>query len=1501
MTYNSCHNGCRAECGIVIGPQGPRGNYGKTGHRGHTGDDGNIGNIGNIGFRGYQGTQGATGLVNSWYVGSSNGGTEIVNYSSGTPIKNDLLLDLDTCEIYINNGTKFIGTDNILSPCLSCNDVSECIKTISLPEPDICNVSFTLINIPPLFTVGTANYITTLVVLGVYVDNPQSLGTFSTPAELESILSPLGWQSVNSFNTWIYIIQADKLLIPPQTLNQNLNTIVFNTGQSFNMTVECLNETAFSCSALNTYNTYILANYSPSSCSTVTGITGFAWVDPKCLSLTGPTGITGIQGTSGYTGAQGPVGHIGATGPTGPEASEVIELLENLDPNVLLNCQYNGILGQDVTVFLNSFNNNSTITYTVELSNVTKSSTTIPTNLAIIDVVEGPISFATNVELNIALTALNIVINGNYVYILSSTNFINQIIFRLNGYAYKNVIVTPVNCCPSTVQTNNSILTINKTTNQMSWVPGDCVLIPDFDLAFAVSSLPTSSKFKCTITFDASQPFLQNINFPWTITNMTLFNSNLTSLYKSNIYNYNDLSIILANNNWFNPSSSLWSYNFYSNVSQINSQNIINITDTNGQLFYFNNPLPVCIENNNNDIQVVLNTINYVGITGATGATGDSNDACCRTGATGTCSKSYLGTIGRLLDSLCSCCDTTYLCDTTINPTELILNLQIPSPWKIQTIVLSGINQTILNTNQFTSALQLSYLLSNMGWTTNDNILSYIVNNLPKPNNDSYITLMSTSGPIEKIILPVLSTANCTTTNKQRLIFSRTENQGTGMTGGFDFCGGEKDDKYCFINSNCFQQQVINVDVCKGPTGIKLENIPDCSYVPTYDLVLDIRQALILNISQHFNTNVGPYIIKGYRTNQGFVELSQNIDAPFNILTLCDALIKLSWVLIQPDVILLNTAVVELLLNASNVVITGIDLNLYGSTNPNYVIPVYSILRIECSNTPLNGQLLLKYPKPSPTGTTGPTGTIGSTGINSNAGETGLYCYVDVNCIVPQAPVPINLEYELSTIIDCSVLCGSTGENLQCDDIPHYVNCTIVTQTDLDLLHTIFGTTDVLEIVQYELINGITINLSQIIGANPTITDIANALSILGWTNNSLILPVQFKYASTNNIQYIFINSTTSLQYVPPFPYAFNCNCITSSYCPSTNNDNDILIINPNEDVCWTRICSMTGAMGVQGPIGTQGISPTGPQGPRGKQGATSLVKGVTGPQGFQGVQGAEGTDGSQGVEAPTGQYLTAFNLGTGAFLFATRTGATGSPILEFKSLIGQSNININDTIDTLEINVDKLFNWSNTTFSGTATAESSLTFDNGSILNTNTIQETIANDGVIINDIIFNNGGIGGLNNSIISDTLFLQTYENNIHVTNLQFASPFSKIVQANYEIPYERIGNTVSLYFPTITTGVTGPAPVDNPTITNNIQLPLQLRNNVQQDYLIQYIDPNKTALPSYPPNGKTGSLNRLGLLSIKNGYIQIYQSLENIGFSNKDTFSYNQPLTIIYTLT
>lgn len=281
------------------------------------------------------------------------------------------------------------------------------------------------------------------------------------------------------------------------------------------------------------------------------------------------------------------------------------------------------------------------------------------------------------------------------------------------------------------------------------------------------------------------------------------------------------------------------------------------------------------------------------------------------------------------------------------------------------------------------------------------------------------------------------------------------------------------------------------------------------------------------------------------------------------------------------------------------------------------------------------------------------------------------------------------------------------------------------------------------------------------------------------------------------------------------------------------------------------------GLIGFQGDLGNQGV--TGPEGFQGELGPLGL-QGLTGDQfGQVGVTGAQGIDGLQGFQGDTGVQegqLFGLNLGVGEGQILFDVDGNNPIQVELRTLKDGENIQVSELISTICLGVRDEFDWSNTSFTGMTGAvvldQSSLTFNDGSILFTNEIEETTDDNGVVIDTssgvldpgVTVKDGGMEFENNmelgvrGIVPRPLYLELYVHGSFETEWRFATVgMTSPSIGSTLIPYQRIGNLVTIYIPEIT-NTPETSPSGSSLISSVTPMPLIITSLAEQRFHITF---------------------------------------------------------------
>lgn len=1114
------------------------------------------------------------------------------------------------------------------------------------------------------------------------------------------------------------------------------------------------------------------------------------WTEAECLPLKGNQGETGPQGFQGETGPQGETGFQGNQGITGTTTCEnIYKCISDIPDGSNTICEYYGI------------NDCSECVQTV----------IIPGSIALAmntsdNIIAGPIEYTTNAEYQDALSSLQISINENIYKVNSKylNNSINRIFYYDNtGNIYITINLYPIKCCEK--NENNYVLT--KENNTFKWVPSYCLANCDINISKEICSLPLLSDNKCYVQFNTSIPFLNKNPFPWYINTIKIFNEDLTLQYNAKeINNLIDLQEILENNNWEPIALGTPIYRYYKyfdNNTTIITDSAISMIDGNNIIFYVRDTnsdiktkdFEVCCTNINDDsYNVVFKTGNGVGLAPAT----------------------------KFLDTFKVCSDISYKC-TTILPADCFFSmLNINGPWKFKEIILNNKSQTVSN-KTFENVEQLSKILIEMGWTQeNPELAVYTITQEVDSNNyKSYAIIENKTLESQTINLTVSCMTDCGNSNKYVLT-------------------KDDDGEYCWQPPECLRTGPLTIlSCCTGCLGTQLENVPDCITEPLYNIRIIIYKCELDVISDYYinsGFNDGPYWISSYTlSNNENIFIGKPIEI-FNLYGISKALSELNppWTTINE--ITETTDKITLIIYNTSYLIKSININLInekGISMPfNKSLTINAVLGQECIglDDETDSILIKKEQKDKPT----------------------EYCFMNIECIKPIIPPPINIEYELKSLPRCL------------EDINYEVQIKI-NQCDVDLLIDLYGVGNSLEILSYTLEDDIEYKINQLIGTNPTIDDIQSAFTLVGWVLKDDIL----YYSSKLNIKYVNIFIVGASTSIPPFPYKINVIETTILNCPSQNPSNYILIKKSNGDVCWTKVCPTIGPegpQGQQGPLGVEGYE--GYQGYQGNQGA----------QGFQGHQGYKGYQGFQGNQGFMGNIsnFDCQNIGTGVGLFKDQSGGA----FNFKSLTNGDNIIITPSINDIIISVDTNFDWGNTEFSGSANvlSSSSLTFNAGAILKTNNIEETTIGNGITLDTsngigVNIKDGGIKFENNVNINNITPRQNYLEYFEYGSFDIEWSINNNLSSfdTTTIKYQRIGNSITIFIPKFGNIVSG---FGLSPVQTNTSIQTNLIPNEIQSFNYVYLD---------------GIMAVQTRITIDNtGIIKIYLNYDTDNFGITDTF-------------
>lgn len=997
-------------------------------------------------------------------------------------------------------------TGQTFPTCPSQEEITEYLKQLEEPQNQ-CALMFTVTNCPPLFDIQNPTKIIEHTLLNQSTPADQlPTTTFTTPQELMLILGTMGWSASTLGNTTIFV-RSDPTTIynPTQSTNRIRfhGTILDNTITQ-HLNISCQQESCYTCPNLNNTNHLLVCRGETGSHLTNSHESSLVWVPANCFSIYGNTGAMGYRGPTGTQGPKGNTGILGYTGPKGPTASGVINCVLDLanpekqastishsNQTEFLATVYQGTVDPCFLGLLNSLpddipnSNDLEAPYTISFLDNTNQTiqTTTPTQIA-------PQKFSTKTELWVAMAILQLKLDGNLIKTsqplltpkpISKVSFINS-----NQQTLAHIMLHPVSQCPpNTITTrvltkaNNIPTTYSGTTGACSstgptevtglqWLEGSCTLYTELNnFEEDIIRLPKlnprpQNTYKCQLILDATNPFTKspkNNNFPWTINEFIIFGQDHTYKYNQpnqKINHYNDFINLLTKNGWnLNPASiSDYTYTKHTSTPPGSTNQPISslkMIDSMNQVFYCLTPISETKEEV--DIHNNLQLISKIGnpsMTGATGSQPQAIDCSCpyiftenytgHHGFTGI----FLTPATQIFNAIPFCSDVTYQLTGIINTKDIINQATICKPWSLKELYLSKQPQMV-NTTQFTSAIQFNIILESMGWTgSNQPANTYTsYTTLPISNQHSWLVLTNSAGHCQTISFPTESESICdlpectedlpncplgsnpepTSTGPTGLSSptgpTGTSSSATGATGLSSPTGATgarcryiftkiNDDMYCWMNPRAYDDYMKPEFICdRVPLdSTKLNDIPNCSnpppmnddILPEYDITVEITKGMIDHILWTFRKSVGinqylangPYWIYGYQVHRCPDEITKTlIPQPFNLLNLAQALVlKLGWY-VSPDLnsITSDTEKITLLKNNHHTMITALQINLNGENGKqppfNYNFPVYTIERTECHDLNLNSKVLVRVPCPPPIGSsTGPTGT-------SSTGPTG--------------------------------------------------------------------------------------------------------------------------------------------------------------------------------------------------------------------------------------------------------------------------------------------------------------------------------------------------------------------------------------------------------------------------------------------------------------------------------------------------------------------------------
>ena len=815
----------------------------------------------------------------------------------------------------------------------------------------------------------------------------------------------------------------------------------------------------------------------------------------------GLTGNTGPTGTIGLTGIDGTTGPQGPTGVTGPTGV--------VDCQVILDC-LDSLEPNETDCEYCGLYDPTCIDFLDMIVGTYSVATALDNTLGI---VAGPVNFTDEPSLQVALQSINIIINAGMVKVTQSPSLINRVFFYNAPNGGGNIIASfelfKTNCCPTGVNANTEILTRISPGN-IGFVSANCLLKPEIDIRQEIlDDIPVCQEVKCTVDFNTTQPFLNNnaliFPAPWEITEFIILGVDETINYSGQQFsNFKELGDILDIAGWTQVGDSpVYQYCKFSATLPADSTTTIKIIDASSQIFYCKPLSPDCSTLSSqtlDDIEIILKTRD-LGI--------------------------VLGSPQKVFDAIPDCGDTTFNCKTCIQTNVVFSSLTTASPWQITGLILGGQAQTPVAT-QFNTLVQFQALLVNLGWTNSGGGVYQISQILASPSSMSNITIEGNGGMDQTFTLETTCTADCGATAMNRLFLSKNESG-----------------SLCWASPACFGGVCCSglTGLNGGVTGLTLDQVPDCDLTPNYDLKLTLKQSTITLINDHFCSS-GPYWIYNYSlANGSTVLLEEPIDQPFSLASLVQTFINLGWTSdpLIGDITALTTQV-EMTLSGTTNLISSIAINILGNSGIslpfNFFIPIDCVSDVNCPGISSDAKMIIKD----------------GTGI----------CFVDIDCIVPPLPKPLDLQQELCDL----------GE---CEESPTQRVCFRMNNCDVEKIIDNLGASQALEVVEYQLVGTGTISVNYSVGVNPSLDDFITAFLDLGWNSpDTSARPVEFFMITDDNINYIVINRIGSNPNLPPYPYLIGASCSSISDCPSQDPSNLILIKKPDETLCWTPACPPT-------------------------------------------------------------------------------------------------------------------------------------------------------------------------------------------------------------------------------------------------------------------------------------------------------------------------------------
>jgi hypothetical protein len=511
---------------------------------------------------------------------------------------------------------------------------------------------------------------------------------------------------------------------------------------------------------------------------------------------------------------------------------------------------------------------------------------------------------------------MGVTLEDDLVQVQGSPDEINAIIYLdTNLRILFQIPIQPIICCPQINISKNSAILVQSDIfpnlgcqdsvinicptgptiipgctglTGLAMIPANCVLKPNFDLPMEICQLPPISKFKCTLTLNATDIFVVSpqssptCQCPWYVDEMILFGQDLTLAYSNQpITDYKDWITLLTKNQWKLQDHSITKYELYKSTDQPissnqsnSSTNKLTIRDCIGNIVYCHElPAPTCVETDCKNIKIIILDQGYTGLTGYDGCIG-------LTGLSGTgymdgntgfnppvspipsgCTGVLLADPSKILDAIPYSKDICYICTITVEVDEFIARVSIPGPWFITEILLANNQQPIITTG-FTSALQLASILSTLGWieTTVGTYSKIIVQ--PLPFCSSYIKI--TNNLVDLINPPMTPNqqtipldTNCRADCRNLSI--------TGSTGAMYVFTRIAEGQFCWMHPNTLNDSYqVKVDNCPAEKCQNMTDLDNCGILAKYDLKLEIPVCTISLIQDQYHTKNGPFWINGY-------------------------------------------------------------------------------------------------------------------------------------------------------------------------------------------------------------------------------------------------------------------------------------------------------------------------------------------------------------------------------------------------------------------------------------------------------------------------------------------------------------------------------------------------------------------------------------------------------------------------------------------------------------